>query len=261
LGTSHARHLVASAVRRRALDAWHVSRDRRVGADSGVSPQIVELDLRIPKPMEVPLLISLILLLIAGLAIFWFRYVGKRARWPGLAAFGLGLLAVVGAPVTHAFFGVESWKAQRMFFVIHLVTCVTLLLLLRTVMVLRDPASGRYQKVEALTAIVLGAVAVLFFVASAWYAPQKQDTVVQAAVKLLPFIIAIAIAARYGWSQEGMLGAGSFLAIGLSLLAYSDDSLSRVLLSAGLQFAGLIGMLFFFYVASAGAEQRRSRVG
>jgi hypothetical protein len=199
--------------------------------------------------------VSIGALALAGLAIFWFRYRGKRSRLAGLAAFGLGLFAVAAFTATHALFEAEGRVGQQISFLIHIMMCVSLLLLLWAVMRLRNPSNRRYHMIESLAGITLGSAALMLWVAIAWQSPQNEDAVVQMLVRIIPFLIVVAIAARFGWGMEGMIGAGSFVALGLSYLVYSDESLAAISVSAALQFAGIIGMLIFFYIVSASAER------
>jgi hypothetical protein len=209
----------------------------------------------------IPLTVTSIVL--AGIVVFWFRYGGTRARFPGLAAFGLGLIAIVAVPFTHAI-KEPVVSIGEVFFLIHLLMCLVELLLLGTVLSLRDPTNSLYEKAELIVGSCLGAVAVLLYGAVAWWAPQQQNELLRIAYAAMPFSIAIAIIARFGWWPAGLLGAGLFFGLGLNTLVYvifrlEEKATNALVVIAGvLQILGYVGILAFFFVVARHSELLRT---
>jgi len=147
---------------------------------------------------------------LVGLAIFLFRYRGSRARFAGLSAFALGLIAVF--IVIHATVGPDHPVAGIVFYVSHVVMCMVELLLLGSVLGLRDPPRVAYRKAEITLGLVLAVLAVLFYGGMAWWAPQEQDKVPRLVYVAVPLLIGVAIVARFGFARDGLVGGSVFLA-------------------------------------------------
>jgi hypothetical protein len=189
------------------------------------------------------------------MAVFWFRHRGTRAMLFGLAAFGLGLAAIVAFAITHAVFGSEATVSARVFFAIHIVICVVEMLLLGAVISLREPPSRWYKKFETVSILILLGLAVVAWGVLGWKWPAKQDELVRWIASSIPFLIVIAIAARFGSRPVGFLGIAVFATIGISDFVYllykpeSNDSVLPLQLADFAQVVAYFALLSFFYAA------------
>jgi hypothetical protein len=202
-------------------------------------------------------------LAVAGLAIFLFRYRGTRAKAAGLSAFALGLTAITVFILVHATVGPDHPVVALVFFITHLVMCMVELLLLGTVLSLRDPPSASYRRSEVALGLVLALLVIAIYGGVAWWSPQNQDEVSRLVFAVVPLLIGVAIVARFGFARDGLVGGSAFLALFVGNLIYvcmnlnEPESLIIRTLAASLLMAGYLGILAFFYLAANNAELAR----
>jgi hypothetical protein len=132
------------------------------------------------------------------------------------------------------------------------------------VLSLRDASNPVYRKVERAIGLLAAGIAVLLYGFIAWRSPADQDEFFRGIAPVIPFITAIAIAARFGFRPGGLIGEAAFLTLGTTHLVFrfyrpeEHKSIRPLQLSGALQFVGYIAMLAFFYLAATDPNLHRT---